>query len=158
MKTVTYTYRISTSVKPEVAFAYISDLTRHVEWNDHLHVMALTPGGIKVGSEYHSVGKTLYEDRHNDIRITTYQPPMLFSFVAHDPDFKDITHEFKIGPQNDGSLVERTITVHMSPMMAFLWNLVLFPLINKRENNRSMGALKMQLERINKTEWVFHNP
>lgn len=152
MKAVTYTYRITTSTKPDTAFAYISDLTRHPEWNDHLHVTALTPGEIKVGSEYHSVGKTLYEDRHNDIHVMAYQPSTIFSFVARDPDFKDITHEFKISPQNSGSLVERTITVHMSPMMAFLWNLVLFPLINKRENNRSMGALKAKLERINKTE------
>jgi hypothetical protein len=151
MKTVTYTYRISTSAKPETAFAYISDLTRHPEWNDHLHITALTPGEIKVGSEYHSVGKTLYEDRHNDIHVTAYQAPTIFSFVAHDPDFKDITHEFKISPQAGGSLVERTITVHMSPMMAFLWNLVLFPLINKRENYRSMAALKAQLESIHKT-------
>ena len=152
MKAVTYTYRITTSAKPEAAFTYISDLTRHLEWNDHLHVTALTQGEIKVGSEYHSVGKTLYEDRHNDIRVTAYQPSTMFSFVAHDPDFKDITHEFKITPQDGGSMVERTITVHMSTIMAFLWNLVLFPLINKRENNRSMGALKTQLERINKTD------
>ena len=152
MKTLSYTYRISTSAKPEAAFAYISDLTRHPEWTDHLRVDAKTPGVVSVGSEYHSVGKTLYEDRHNDIWVTAYQAPRTFSFVARDPDFKDITHEFKISPQADGSLVERTITVTMSPMMAFLWNLVLFPLINKRENNRSMGALKAQLELINKTE------
>jgi len=29
MKAVTYTYRISTSAKPEETFAYISDLPRH---------------------------------------------------------------------------------------------------------------------------------
>lgn len=152
MKTLSYTYRISTSAKLDIAFAYISDLTRHPEWNDHLHVQALTPGEIQVGSKYHSVGKTLNEDRHNDITVTAYQPPSLFSFVAIDPDFKDITHEFRLTPQTGGTLVERTITVHMSPMMAILWNLLLFPLINKRENNRSMGALKTQLERLNKAE------
>src|SRR6185503_21268493 len=105
MKAVTYTYRIATSAKSETAFTYISDLTRHPEWNDHLHVTALTQGEIRVGSAYHSVGKTLYEDRHNDIRVTAYQPSTIFSFVARDPDFKDITHEFKISPQNEGSLV-----------------------------------------------------
>ena len=150
MKTLSYTYRISTSAKPDIAFAYISDLTRHPEWNDHLHVQALTPGEIQVGSKYHSIGKTLNENRHNDITVTAYQPSTLFSFVAIDPDFKDITHDFKISPQDGGSLVERTITVHMSPLMAILWNLLLFPLINKRENNRSMGALKAQLERLSK--------
>lgn len=148
MKTLSYTYRISTSAKPEVAFAYIADLTRHPEWNGHLHITALTPGEIQVGSKYHSVGKTLNEERHNDITVTTYQPLTLFSFVAIDPDFKDITHEFRLTPQNGGTLVERTITVHMSPIMAILWNLLLFPLINKRENNRSMAALKGQLDKI----------
>lgn len=148
MKTLSYTYRISTSAKPEVAFAYIADLTRHPEWNDHLHVQALSSEEIQVGSKYHSVGKTLNEDRHNDIAVTAYQPLTLFSFVAIDPDFKDITHEFRLTPQNGGTLVERTITVHMSPIMAILWNLLLFPLINKRENNRSMAALKGQLDKI----------
>ena len=148
MKTLSYTYRISTSAKPEAVFAYIADLTLHPEWNGHLHVTALTPGEIQVGSKYHSVGKTLNEDRHNEISVTAYQPPSIFSFIAIDPDFKDITHEFKLTPQNGGTLVERTITVHMSPMMAILWNLLLFPLINKRENNHSMAALKGQLDKI----------
>jgi hypothetical protein len=148
MKAVTYTYRISTSAKPEMAFAYISDLPRHSEWNDHLHIEAMNPGVIEVGSKYHSVGKTLYEDRHNDIWITAYQPATIFAFVAHDPDFKEVTHEFKISPQNGGSLVERTVIVHMTPLVEFLWNLILFPLINRRENNRSMTALKAQLDRI----------
>jgi len=148
MKTVSYTYRVSTSVKPEVAFEYISDLTRHPEWNDHLHIQAVTPGEIQVGSKYNSVGKTLNEDRHNEISITAYQPPSFFSFVAIDPDFKEVTHEFRLTLQNDGTLVERTVTVHMSAMMAILWNLLIFPLISKRENNRSMATLKGQLDKI----------
>ena len=147
MKTVTYTYRISVNAIPEVVFAYIADLTRHSEWNDHLHVTVKTPGEIQVGSEYHSVGKTLYEDRHNDLWVTAYQPPTIFSFVARDPDFKDIAHEFRISPENDGSLVERTVTAQMSALMELLWRLLLFPLINRRENYRSMAALKAQLER-----------
>jgi len=152
MKALTHTYRILTSAKPDIAFAYISDLTRHPEWNAHLLVQALTDGEIQFGSTYHSVGKTLNEDRHNDIRVTAHQPPSIFSFVATDPDFNDITHEFRLTPQEPGTLVERTITVHMSPMMAILWKLLLFPLINKRENNRSMAALKTQLEGINNPE------
>ena len=146
MKTVTYTYRISVTAKPDVVFAYVADLTRHNEWNDHLHVTAKTPGEIKIGSEYHSVGKTLYEDRHNDLWITAYQPPTIFSFVARDPDFKDIAHEFRISPQNEGTLIERTVTAQMSPFMELLWRMLFFPLINRRENYRSMTALKAQLE------------
>ena len=42
MKKVTATYRVPIKVKPEVAFAFISDLAQHGEWNDHLSVEALT--------------------------------------------------------------------------------------------------------------------
>lgn len=146
MKTVTATYHVTINVKPEVAFAYISDLTKHGEWNDHLTVEALTPGPAQVGSEYISVGRTLYEKRRNELKVTGYQPPTYFAFMAQDPDFKDVLHEFKISPQGDGSLVERTVTVQMTAWMEFLWNWILWPLINRRENNRSMASLKTQLE------------
>ena len=49
LKKVTAIYRLSINAKPEVAFAYISDLAQHGEWNDHLNVEALTPG--QAGSE-----------------------------------------------------------------------------------------------------------
>ena len=146
LKTVTATYHVTINVKPEVAFAYISDLTKHGEWNDHLTVEALTPGPAQVGSEYISVGRTLYEKRRNELKVTGYQPPTYFAFMAQDPDFKDVLHKFKISPQGDGSLVERTVTVQMTALMEFLWNWILWPLINRRENNRSMASLKTQLE------------
>ena len=146
LKTVTATYHVTINAKPEVAFAYISDLTRHGEWNDHLSVEALTPGPVQVGSEYISVGRTLYEKRRNELKVTGYQPPTYFAFMAQDPDFKDVLHEFKISPQGDGSLVERTVIVQMTALIEFLWNWILWPLINRRENNRSMASLKAQLE------------
>jgi len=148
LKIVTATYRASINVKPETAFAYISDLTRHGEWNDHLSVESLTPGTIQVGSEYISWGRTLYEKRKNDLKVTAYQSPTYFAFMAQDPDFKDVVHEFKISPQDGGSLVERTVTVPITPIMEFLWQWVIWPLINRPENNRSMAALKSQLERV----------
>ena len=150
MKTVTYTYSVSVNVKPEVVFAYISDLTLHSEWNDHLSVEAVTPGPVKVGHQYISIGRTLYEKRRNELQVTGYQPPVTFAFVAQDPDFKDITHEFKVSPQADGSLIERTVTVYMTPFFEFVWRWLIWPLINRPENTRSMGVLKTQLERINK--------
>ena len=147
LKTVTATYRVSINVKPEAAFAYISDLTRHGEWNDHLSVEALTPAPVQVGNEYVSWGRTLYEKRRNELKVTAYQPSTRFAFMAQDSDFKDVMHEFKISPQDGGSLVERTVTVPMTPFMEFLWHWVIWPLINRPENNRSMMALKAQLER-----------
>jgi Polyketide cyclase / dehydrase and lipid transport len=150
LKKVTAVYRVPIKVKPEVAFAYISDLAQHGEWNDHLSVEALTPGPVQVGSEYISWGRTLYEKRRNELKVTGYQPSTYFAFMAQDPDFKDVVHEFKISPQGDGSLVERTVTVQMTPFMEFFWHWVIWPVINRPENNRSMAALKTQLENATK--------
>jgi hypothetical protein len=84
LKTVTATYRVSIRVKPEAAFAYISDLTRHGEWSDHLSVEAQSPGEVQVGKEYISWGKTLYEKRRNELKVTAYQSPTYFAFMAQD--------------------------------------------------------------------------
>jgi hypothetical protein len=36
MKTITNTFRVSINARPEAVFAYVSDLTRHGEWNSGL--------------------------------------------------------------------------------------------------------------------------
>jgi uncharacterized protein YndB with AHSA1/START domain len=147
MKTITNTFRVSINAKPEAVFAYVSDLTRHGEWNSGLRIEAVTSGPASVGSQYRSVGKAFNQDRPNELRVTGYQPPTRFAFVAHDPNFKDITHEFIVSPQDGGTLLERTVTAHMPPHIEFVWRLVIWPLIDRPGMNKSMAALKAQLER-----------
>jgi hypothetical protein len=69
-------------------YFYVSDLTRHGEWNTGLRIEALTPGSPGVGSRYRTVGNVLKRDFPNELEVTVYQPLTKFAFVDQDPNFK----------------------------------------------------------------------
>jgi len=60
--------------------------------------------------------------------VTGYQSPTRFAFVAHDPNFGEVVHEFTISARAGRTLLERTVTAHMSPLIEFVWRLVIWPL------------------------------
>ncbi len=108
MTTITRTMRVSINAKPEAVFAYVSDLTRHGEWNDGLKVEAVTADSPRVGSQYRSWGKPAH--LLNEIMITDIQPPTRFAFVARQTGFPDYRHEFAVRPQEGGTVLERVVT------------------------------------------------
>lgn len=140
MTTTTRNLRISINAKPEDVFTYVSDLTRHSEWNDGLKVEALTSGSPHVGSQYRSWGKPAYA--LNEISITEYQPPNRFAFVAHQAGFPDYRHEFIVHPQEGGTIVERIVT-STTPLLA---RMVLWPLVGRPAMKKCLAALKARLE------------
>jgi Polyketide cyclase / dehydrase and lipid transport len=146
--TLTNVYRVVVHAQPEVAFAYVSDLTRHAEWSGgRLKVEAVSPGPIAVGSQYISHGDVAgQKDRLNHLHVTQYQPPSYFAFVAQDPGFGDVTHEFRFTPQDRGSLIERIVTITMAPLMAFAFRTVIHPLVGKPMMDKALAALKTKLE------------
>ena len=133
--------------KPETVFAYVSDLTRHGEWNEGLRIEALTPDPVGVGSRYHTVGNVLKKDRPNELEVTIYQPPSKFTFVVQDPNFKEITHEFTFTAQDSGALLERTVKSNMPLLVWLFWRLIVFPFIDRPAMNKSLAELKAVLER-----------
>ena len=149
MNTISTTYRVSIHASPEATFDYVSDLTRHGEWNEGLIIQALTPGPVGVGSRYHTVGRVLEKDRPNDLQVTAYQPPSRFAFLVDDPNFKDITHEFNFTAQDGGTLLTRTVTSHMPLLKRAAWRLIIFPLIDRPSMDKCLKALKANLERQN---------
>ncbi len=147
MTTITNTFRVSIKDQPEMVFAYVSDLTRHGEWNSGLKIEAVTPGPVRVGSQYRTVGEIPgQKERPNELRVTHYQSPTRFAFVAKDPDFKEVTHEFTFNSQAGGTLMERAVTVRLPPLMAFVFRTLIFPLIGKPGMDKSLAALKAKLE------------
>lgn len=145
MKTITNTFRASINAKPEDVFAYVSDLTRHGEWNEGLKIEAVAPGSMGVGSQFRSWGNP--GNRLNEIKITDYQPPTRFSFVASQVGFKDVRHEFAVRPQDGGTVLERIVTAQMPLHIELFWRIVLWPLFDRPAMNKSMAALKAKLER-----------
>jgi uncharacterized protein YndB with AHSA1/START domain len=134
----------------QATFAYVSDLSLHPQWNGGLKIEAVTPGPIAVGKEYISHGEVaVQKDRPNAVRISQYEPPHKFGFIANDPDFGKVSHEFTLSIQNGDVLIVRAMTVALHPIMAFLFRVFIYPLIGRPSMNESMAALKRKLEENN---------
>jgi len=108
MTTIVRTHKILVKAPLQSTFDYVSDLTRHPEWSGgELKIEAMTPGPVAVGKEYRSHGEVATQkDRPNTVRISSYEPPYVFGFVAQDPDAGDVSHVFAFKEQDGGVLVE----------------------------------------------------
>ena len=148
MVTVTRIHEVFVRATREKVFDYVSDLTRHPEWSGgELTIEALTPGPVAVGKEYVSRGQVAVQRaRPNTVRISEYDPPRCFTFVARDPDFGLVTHEFTFHEQGDGVLVRRVMSLSMGPWMAFLFRAVIYPLVGRPSMENAMRRLKHRLE------------
>ena len=148
MTNVTNNYQVIINAAPEKVFAYVSDLTRHPEWSGgKLRIESLTPGPVAVGSQYKSYGEVaVQKNRPNELRVTHYEPPTRFVFTAQDLDFGEVVHDFTFMPRENGTLMERTISMKMNPVMAFAFKLFIRPLIGKPMMDKSFARLKEKLE------------
>jgi len=147
MTTVIRTSQILVHAPLGSTFEYVSDLSRHPEWNGGLKIEAVTPGPVMVGKEYVSRGEVaVQKDRPNTVRVSQYEPAHTFGFIAKDPDFGDVSHEFTFAAQNGDVLIKRAMTVTLNPIVALLFRLFIYPLIGKPSMNKSLAALKRKLE------------
>ena len=149
MTTVVHSHQVNIHAPLQYAFEYVSDLTLHPEWSDgELKVEAITPGPIAVGKEYASRGEfAIQKDRPNTVRVSQYEPPHTFGFVAKDPDVGDVSHVFTFSDQNGDVLIVRTMTTNLNPIVAFFFRFFVYPLVGGPSMDKSLGALKAKLER-----------
>lgn len=148
MTTLRRVHKVFVKVPLQVAFDYVSDLTRHPEWSDgELKIEAITPGSIAVGKVYRSRGEvTIQKERPNTVRVSHYDPPHTFGFVANDPAAGDISHIFTFTEQNGGVLIERAMTLSLNPVVAFLFGLFVYPFVGSPSMEKSLAKLKKKLE------------
>ena len=138
-------YRVHIDAKPEDVFSYISDLTRHGEWNESLRVETVSDGPAAVGSQYRSTGRMMGKEFQNDVRITELESPTRLSFISNDGK-NDFLQEFTFRPIGGGTSLERRLTTEMNPMMKLMFKAVIGPLVATRSMNKSLEALKGKLE------------
>jgi len=143
------THQILVSTPLQPAFDYVSDLTRHPEWSGgELKIEAVTPGPVAVGKEYRSRGEVaVQKDRPNTVRVSVYEPPRRYGFIANDPDFGDVSHVFTFTKQGDGVLIERAMTVSLNPIVALAFRFLIYPFVGRPSMNKSLARLKEKLER-----------
>src|SRR5688500_16811337 len=131
MTTVVRVHQVLVHAPVQSVFEYVSDLTRHPEWSGgELKIEAVTPGPIDVGKEYFSRGAVaVQKDRPNTVRISEYAPPHKFGFVSNDPDAGDVSHVFTFTEQERGVLIDRTMTLSLNPIVAFLFRFFVYPFV-----------------------------
>ena len=148
MTLVANTYRVFIHAAPEKVFAYVSDLTRHPEWSGgKLRIESLTTAPVGVGSKYKSFGEVaVQQNRPNELLVTRYESPTQFTFTAQDPDFGEVINDFKFIPQEGRTLMERTLSMKMNPLMAFAFKFFIRPLIGQPMMDKAFARLKEKLE------------
>lgn len=147
MTTVVRSHQIFVHTPLRSTFDYVSDLTRHPEWSGGLKIDALNPGPVAIGKEYQSRGEVaVQKNRPNTVRVSEYEPPHKFGFIANDPDFGDVVHEFTFSEQNGGTLIARSMTVNLNPIVALGFRFFIYPLVGKPSMDKSLAALKRKLE------------
>jgi uncharacterized protein YndB with AHSA1/START domain len=142
------THQILVSTPLQPAFDYVSDLTRHPEWSGgELKIEAVTQGPVAVGKEYRSRGEVaVQKDRPNTVRVSVYEPPHRYGFIANDPDFGDVSHVFTFTKQGEGVLIERAMTVSLNPIVALAFRFLIYPFVGRPSMNKSLARLKEKLE------------
>jgi uncharacterized protein YndB with AHSA1/START domain len=148
MTKVVRTHQILVHAPLQSVFDYVADLTRHPEWSSgQLTIEATQPGPIAVGKEYLSRGEAAgQKNRPNRVRISEYEPPHRFGFVADDPAIKNISHVFTFIEQEGGVLVRRVMTLPLHPMAALVFRFLVYPLVGSPAMDKSLALLKAELE------------
>jgi len=148
MTTLVRVHQVLVHAPLQSVFDYVSDLTRHPEWSGgELKIEAVAPSPIAVGKEYRSRGQVaVQKDRPNTVQVSEYEPPHKFGILANDPDFGKVSHIFTFAEQNGGVLVKRTMTVNLNPFVALAFRFFVYPLIGSPSMEKSMKALKANLE------------
>lgn len=148
MTTIVRTTQVIVHARLRTVFDYVSDLTKHPEWSGgELKIEAVSPGPVAVGKEYISHGQVATQkNRPNQLQVTEYASPHIFSFVAVDPDFGKVFHAFNFTEQNGGVLIKRTVTLTLKPIVAFAFRLFIYPLIGNPAMQRAFAQLKTKLE------------
>ena len=132
----------------QTAFDYVSDLTKHPEWSGgELKIEAVSSEPIQVGKEYLSKGEVaIQKDRPNKLKVTEFESPRKFGFVANDPDFEDVFHTFTFAEKENQVLITRTMRLNVNPFIAFGFTFFVYPLIGNPSMKRAFQNLKAKLE------------
>jgi len=141
-------FRVQTTIyaKPEVVFAYVTDLTKHGEWAANpVQIKAISPGSVMVGSRYHSTAQVKGLVFTTELRVTAYQPPSGFAFTGEDTTGR-FEHQFAFRPYNHGTRVERQVNFALTWPQWLMFEISLYP-VRLPAARKALNLLKARLER-----------
>lgn len=148
MTTITRSVQILVNTNLQTAFDYVADLTKHPEWSGgELRIETVSPGPIQVGKEYVSKGEfAIQKERPNKLKVTEFESPYKFGFVANDPTIGDVFHTFTFVEKENKVSITRTMRLDLNPFMAFGFAFFVYPLTGNPSMKKALRNLKTKLE------------
>ncbi len=111
---------------PEEVFAFLSDISKHSQWAAHnLQVEAASPGAVKVGSEFNTVGHQMGTHKGH-VEITELVPNEKIVYESDD-DVGRFRHSITIQP--DGQSVR--VTKGMEALKLRFPYMLFFPIASR---------------------------
>ena len=118
--------KIQVAAPPEKVFNVLSDFANHGSWANQkagLQVKPVSGGPLAVGSTFHSEQTFTGKHHEADIKVTKMSAPSTLAFEAHQSDGKKTvvyTSTFALTPAAGGTLVERTLELNPSGLVAVI--------------------------------------
>lgn len=146
-KRVTENFTITIDRSPDEVFDYLTDVAKHAEWSPKPFRVEGSPGKVKAGDTFASVGTIPGDKNHrNEVSVTEATAPSRLVLEADEKDGRFV-NTFDLQPQGAGTLLTRTMDAPkpgfpMSMMMPVIKAVFIQPDVSKGLNN-----LKANLEK-----------
>jgi hypothetical protein len=129
---------------PEKVFDYVADLSKHPQWASHdTAVTAQSPGEIKVGSVYNTVGHQ-FGTQNETVTVTDYAPNTKFGFESVGK-IGTVRHGFDLAPAGDSTRVTKWTDIVKPSLMTRL----MMPIIGSKVPpglDTDLAKIKAKLE------------
>jgi uncharacterized protein YndB with AHSA1/START domain len=145
-KRVVANFTISIDRTPDVVFDYLTDVARHAEWSPKPFRVEGSPGRVKAGDTFASVGTIPGDKNHrNEVNVTDCSPPRRLVLEADEKGGRFI-NIFELETEGTGTRVTRTMD---APRPGFPLSVV-FPVLMatfiRPDVNKGLRNLKARLE------------
>jgi uncharacterized protein YndB with AHSA1/START domain len=131
---------------PETVFDYVSDFSRHPEWNETPVAVTAGDGPVGVGSTFETHGEGKYAKVGAQGTVTAYQRPSLITYRIDSVTGRTYVWTFTVQPKNGGS--ELTHRFEQTKAQAYfkLLNPIVFKFALKTAMNEGLANIKARVE------------
>lgn len=150
MSETTNSWSVEVDVSPDVAFDYLSDVSRHAEWSPRPFRVDPEPTlPLRQGDSFRSYGEIPGDKQHvNEVEVTVVDAPHRLVLTSEDRG-KKYVHRFDVESVGSGSRITRTVQAARPTGLLRLVFPLVFRLFIDPEVSKGMRMLKANLDGAN---------
>jgi len=146
-------WTIEAKVRPELAFAYLTDISKHAEWSPKpFRVEPVPTLPLKQGDKFRSFGSVPGDKDHaNDVEVTAIDSPRQLVLTSIDKG-KRYVSTFDVEGTGGGTRIRRTVDAPKPTGLLALLFPVIFVLFIKPEVEKGMRMLQENVSNLSRVE------